>query len=240
MLPLVPGSISDKVHGLDWPSIEASLDDYGYAVTPALLSATECASLAALYDHEDSFRSRVDMARYNFGSGEYKYFERPLPSDVEELRRAVYPCLAPVANRWAERLGGQEYPAELDQFLDVCAKHGQTKPTPLLLHYQAGDYNCLHQDLYGEIAFPIQLTVALSRRDVDYTGGEFLLMEQRPRAQSRGQAITLELGEAVIFATRYRPVRGSRGFYRVNMRHGVSRLLSGERYTLGIIFHDAR
>lgn len=193
-----------------------------------------------MYDEDARFRSRIDMARYGFGSGEYKYFARPLPPAVEALREAVYPQLAPVASRWAERLGGEPYPATLEAFLNLCAKRGQTRPTPLLLRYGPGDYNCLHQDLYGDVVFPIQLTVVLSRRDVDYQGGEFLLVEQRPRAQSRGQAVPLELGEAVIFATRYRPIQGTRGFYRVNMRHGVSRLLSGERFTLGVIFHDAK
>ncbi len=225
---------------LDWTAIEASLDEYGYATTPPMLSAGQCAELVALYDDESRFRSRIEMARYNFGSGEYKYFNRPLPPLVEELRQAFYPRLAPLASRWSEELGGKPYPPTLDEFLDICGGHGQTKPTPLILRYRAGDYNCLHQDIYGEIAFPIQLTVALSRREADYTGGEFLLTEQRPRAQSRGQAVSLDRGEAVIFATRYRPVRGTRGWYRVNMRHGVSRLLSGERYTLGIIFHDAK
>jgi uncharacterized protein len=232
--------IADRIAQLDWPSIASSLDGYGYAVTPSLLTAGECSELTHLYGDDARFRSHVDMARYNFGSGEYKYFDRPLPPLIEELRGGLYPRLEPVANRWAEHLGDTIFPSDLNAFLDLCAKHGQTRPTPLLLRYRAGDYNCLHQDLYGEVAFPIQLTFALSRLGRDYTGGEFLLLEQRPRAQSRGQAITLQLGEAVIFATRYRPVQGARGFYRVNMRHGVSRLLSGERCTLGVIFHDAK
>ena len=225
---------------MDWQSIAQSLDSYGYATTPPLLAPDECSQLAGLYGQDKGFRSRVDMARYNFGSGEYKYFDRPLPALVEQLRTELYPKLAPIASAWSERLGTPAYPSDFGEFLGVCANRGQTKPTPLLLRYRAGDYNCLHQDLYGDVAFPIQLTFALSRLGSDYTGGEFLLTEQRPRAQSRGQAIALEQGQAVIFATRYRPVQGTRGHYRVNMRHGVSRLLSGERHTLGIIFHDAK
>ena len=233
-------NVAERLSRLDWAALERSLDEWGYAATPPLLTPAECSELVRLYAEDGSFRSRIDMARYNFGSGEYKYFDRPLPPLIEQLRSGFYPHLAPVASRWAERLGATSYPPDLQAFLDVCAKHGQSRPTPLLLRYGAGDYNCLHQDLYGEVAFPIQLTFALSELGADYTGGEFLLMEQRPRAQSRGQAISLQLGEAVIFATRYRPVQGTRGSYRVNMRHGVSRLLSGERYTLGIIFHDAK
>jgi len=216
------------------------MDELGCTATPPLLMPSECAELVRLYGEDGRFRGRVDMARHNFGSGEYKYFGHPLPPLVDELRAGFYPVLAPLASAWSERLGAPTFPAELPAFLDVCARHGQTRPTPLLLRYAAGDYNCLHQDLYGDVAFPIQLTFALSRLGADYTGGEFLLMEQRPRAQSRGQAITLEQGAAVIFAARHRPVQGTRGFYRVNMRHGVSRLLTGERYTLGIIFHDAK
>jgi uncharacterized protein len=240
MLAGVASALDGRVRALDWPAIQAGLDAYGYATTPPLLTAAECAALVRLYGQEQPFRSTIDMARYNFGSGEYKYFARPLPALVGSLRTSLYPRLAPIANAWAERLDGPSFPDTLDAFLEVCARHGQTRPTPLLLRYQAGDYNCLHQDLYGEVAFPIQLTLALSRPGTDYSGGEFLLLEQRPRAQSRGQAVHLELGEAVIFATRYRPVQGTRGFYRVNLRHGVSRVVSGERCTLGIIFHDAR
>ncbi|HLG73094.1 MAG TPA: 2OG-Fe(II) oxygenase [Chloroflexota bacterium] len=234
------GTIAGRVERLDWAALEQSLDAFGYATTGPLLTGAECETLVELYQDEARFRSRVDMARYGFGSGEYKYLSRPLPELVEELRTSFYPCLAPIASRWAEALGDPTYPPELADFLEVCAQHGQTRPTPLILKYEAGDYNCLHQDLYGDVAFPIQMTFALSRRGEDYTGGEFLLLEQRPRAQSRGQAVTLEQGEAVIFTTRYRPVRGSRGWYRMNLRHGVSRLLSGRRFTLGIIFHDAR
>jgi len=205
-----------------------------------LLTAEECEALIALYEDDSRFRSRVIMARHNFGSGEYKYFDRPLPKLVEHLRHELYPQLAHTANRWAAWLGTEAYPSQLDEFLDHCHGHGQTRPTPLLLKYQADDYNCLHQDLYGDVAFPLQVTVLLSPLHTGFEGGEFLLMEQRPRAQSRGQAVVLEQGQAVLFATHHRPVKGSRGHYRVNMRHGVSRLLSGQRYTLGIIFHDAR
>ena len=229
-----------RIERLEWSALAQSLDDFGYATTPALLTPAECAELTALYASDDLFRSRIDMARYSFGSGEYKYFDRPLPALIQELRAGFYPRLAPIASGWATRLGAAAFPEHLESFLALCAGQGQTRPTPLLLRYRAGDYNCLHQDLYGEVAFPIQMTFALSRLGADYSGGEFLLMEQRPRAQSRGQAISLDMGQAVIFATRFRPVRGARGDYRVNMRHGVSRLLSGERYTLGIIFHDAK
>jgi hypothetical protein len=225
---------------LDWTAISASLDEFGYAMTPPVLGTAECAQLVSLYADDERFRSRVDMTRYNFGSGEYKYFARPLPDVVEQLREGLYPELAIVANRWGERLGGPSFPARLEEFLAVCSAHGQTRPTPLLLHYGPNDYNCLHQDIYGDVAFPLQATVMLSRVGTDFAGGEFLLLEQRPRAQSRGHSITLEQGQAVIFATRHRPARGSRGFHRLTMRHGVSRLLSGQRYTLGIIFHDAR
>lgn len=233
-------TIRERVDGLDWAALEEELDERGYALTRPLLTDGECAELASLYNDDGHFRSRVDMARHNFGSGQYKYFSRPLPKRIEELRQAFYRRLAGTANRWADRLGTTSYPETLEPFLEACAAHGQSRPTPLMLRYVAGDFNCLHQDLYGEMAFPLQLTFALSRRDVDYRGGEFLLLEQRPRAQSRGYAIPLDRGQAVIFATRYRPARGSRGYYRLNLRHGVSTLLEGERFTLGIIFHDAR
>jgi hypothetical protein len=183
----------------------------------------------------------VDMARFRFGEGEYKYFANPLPPVVRELRRHAYPNLAPIASAWEAALGtDQRYPRELDGFLAVCAEHGQTKPTPLLLRYEPGGYNCLHQDIYGDVAFPLQMTCLLSRPGQDFTGGEFLLVEQRPRAQSTGSVVPLERGQIVIFATRHRPARGTRGAYRVTLRHGVSRITSGERYTLGVIFHDAK
>jgi hypothetical protein len=233
--------IADRVHALDWDTIGGELWEYGYAKTPPVLTPDECVELAALYPDDARFRSRVDMARYRFGVGEYKYFAHPLPPTVSALRDAAYPRLAPVANAWSETLGkGTPYPAELDGMLARCAAEGQTKPTPLLLRYEAGGYNCLHQDIYGDVVFPLQLTCFLSRRGVDYEGGDFLLVEQRARAQSRGDAIATEQGEIVIFSTRERPVRGARGWYRAAMRHGVSRVRAGERYTLGVIFHDAK
>ena len=227
---------------LDWASLERSIDEHGYAASPdAVLEPEECASLIESYTDERRFRSRVDMARLRFGEGEYKYFADPVPTIVSRLRRALYPPLAAIANRWMERLDEKErYPGDLDAFLKRCAARGQTKPTPLLLHYTAGGYNCLHQDIYGEVAFPLQAVVFLSRPGVDYEGGEFLLVEQRPRAQSMGDIVPARHGGVAIFTTRVRPVRGSRGYYRVQMRHGVTRVHRGERYTLGIIFHDAR
>ena len=225
---------------LDWPAIERSLWEVGYAKTPPVLTPDECAGLIALYADESRFRSRVDMARFKFGVGDYKYFAHPLPPLVEALRRHAYPPLAAIANRWETALGtATRHPPDLAGLLARCRKRGQTKPTPLLLHYEVGGYNCLHQDLYGDVVFPLQLTAFLSRRGADYTGGDFLLVEQRPRAQSRGEAIAMEQGELLVFATRHRPVAGARGYYRGTLRHGVSRVLSGSRYTLGVIFHDA-
>jgi hypothetical protein len=233
--------IDERIERLDWAVIRASLDDRGCATTPALLIPAECTELIALYERREVFRNRIVMERFGYGLGEYKYFAAPIPPLVAALRTAFYGRLAPIASDWmrAMRLG-EGFPPALDDFLDLCHRGGQTKPTPLMLRYEAGGYNCLHQDLYGEIFFPIQMTIALSRREEDFSGGEFLLTEQRPRAQSRGEAITLDRGEAIIFATRWRPVRGARGHYRVNVRHGVSRLKSGLRFTLGIIFHDAK
>jgi uncharacterized protein len=233
-------AVADPLAAIDWREIEASLDGRGYAVTPPLLSAAECSELAALYPKDDPFRSRVVMQRHAFGRGEYKYFRYPLPSAVEGLRRAIYPQLAPIANRWRGRLREEgRFPPSLGGYLAQCHAAGQERPTPLLLKYEADDYNCLHQDLYGDLVFPLQLTVLLSAPEDDFTGGEFLLVEQRPRAQSKGEVVPLKQGEAVIFAVHHRPVEGTRGAYRVTMRHGVSRLRSGQRYTLGIIFHDA-
>jgi len=226
---------------LDWPALEAQLEARGYAQTRPMLTGAECAALSRLYADEACFRSRVVMERHRFGVGEYKYFARPLPSLVESLRSRLYPPLAAIANRWMEALRApQRFPPSLPEFLAVCARAGQKQPTPLLLHYEAGGYNCLHQDLYGEVAFPLQVAVMLSRPGRDYTGGEFLLVEQRPRSQSAGEAIAAGRGEMLIFPNRLRPVRGARGFYRVNVRHGVSRVRSGRRLTLGIIFHDAK
>jgi uncharacterized protein len=237
----VSPSIAERLARLDWAAIGASLDEWGHARTAALLTPAECADLRALYAEEARFRSRVDMARFRFGVGEYKYFADPLPTVVGGLRDHAYAPLAAIANRWEAALKTRvRHPADLAGLLALCARRGQTKPTPLLLRYLSGGYNCLHQDLYGEVVFSIQLTVLLSEPGKDFEGGEFLLVEQRPRAQSRGSVVHLDQGEAVIFTTRHRPVAGARGHYRGNMRHGVSRLLSGERYTLGVIFHNAR
>jgi hypothetical protein len=234
-------SIKARVAAFDWARIERELDTNGFALTGPVLTSEECAALIAMYPQRERFRSRVDMTRLRYGVGEYKYFARPLPKLVEQLRSALYGRLAPVANRWSKLLGDIEpYPASLAAFIKSCAAQGQARPTPLLLRYEAGGYNCLHQDLYGDVAFPLQFTCVLSRRGEDFEGGEFLLVEQRPRAQSRGEAIAMDQGEGIIFTNRYRPMAGARGHYRVNVRHGVSTLHHGERYSLGIIFHDAR
>jgi uncharacterized protein len=235
------GTAGLDLAALDWPHIEASLGAYGCAATGALLTAEQCAALAGLYRADAPFRSRVIMARHGFGRGEYKYFAYPLPEIVAALRDALYPPLAAIANRWNATMGiANRYPAEHDAYLAQCHAAGQTRPTPLLLQYGEGDYNCLHQDLYGEHVFPLQATVLLSRPGDDFTGGEFVLTEQRPRMQSRAEVVPLAQGEAVIFPVHHRPVQGTRGVYRVNMRHGVSRLHAGQRHTLGIIFHDAK
>jgi hypothetical protein len=232
---------SERFDNLDWGQAEASLGEFGYAKLGAVLSAEECRGLIGLYGNDELFRSRIDMARYRFGVGDYKYFANPLPAVVEEIRSIAYSRLAPIANRWMEALGLEtRYPAELRELQELCRAAGQTKPTPLLLHYEAGGYNCLHQDLYGDVAFPMQVVCFLSDPERDYTGGEFLLVEQRPRAQSAGEVICGGIGEAVVFTTRYRPVKGRRGYYRANLKHGVSRVRSGVRYTLGVIFHDAK
>jgi hypothetical protein len=234
-------SPKQRVATCDWPQLAAQLDEQGYALTPPLLSPAECDELIRLYAHSNAFRSRVVMERHNFGRGEYQYFANPLPPLVAELREHFYPPLASIANRWMERMNQPErFPPTLAEFLAICHQHQQTKPTPLMLRYEAGDYNCLHQDLYGAVAFPLQAACVLNQHGRDYTGGEFLLSEQRPRAQTRGEAITIEQGQFIIFPNRYRPVRGTRGDYRVNMRHGVSRLRSGGRCCLGLIFHDAK
>jgi hypothetical protein len=233
--------IASRLTALDWTTIERSLWDWGYARTPPLLTTEECDGLVASYDDNAHFRSRIDMARYRFGIGDYKYFADPLPPLVQALRTHAYPPLAAIANQFEAALDTATlHPPDLAGLLALCHRRGQTKPTPLLLHYEAGGYNCLHQDVYGDVVFPLQLTCFLSRRGVDYDGGDFLLVEQRPRAQARGDAIATEQGEILIFPTRHRPVQGARGWYRAAMRHGVSRVLRGRRYTLGIIFHDAR
>ncbi len=232
--------VSSRLAQYNWTHIEAQLWAFGYAHLPSVLTPDECDDLVQLYPDTSHFRSRIDMARFRFGIGEYKYFDAPLPQMVQTLRVEAYPPLATIANRWQEAFGlAERYPADLSSFLDQCRAQGQIKPTPLLLRYEAEGYNCLHQDLYGEIAFPLQMTCFLSRPERDYTGGAFLLVEQRPRAQSRGEALTPGQGDIVIFTTRYRPVMGKRGYHRVTMRHGVSRVLSGSRYTLGVIFHNA-
>lgn len=233
-------AIADRIAALDWAALSAELDLRGAATTGPLLTAAECRALAGLYDAESHFRSRIVMARHGFGSGEYKYFAYPLPSLVADLRTALYARLAPVASQWMERTGnGIEFPPAHADFLERCHAAGQTRPTPLLLRYGSGDYNCLHQDLYGPTVFPIQVAFLLSEPDRDFTGGEFVLVEQRPRMQSRAEVYTLAQGEGVIFAVNERPVSGARGSYRVRMRHGVSRVRSGRRHTLGVIFHDA-
>ena len=240
-------SIVDRIAAIDWAGAAASLDEHGFATLPAVLDPDDCDTLSALYADDARFRSRIDMARFRFGAGEYKYFAAPLPAIVQSLREQLYARLAPVAEAWNRRLRKSdvrttkyEYPADLTEYLARCHEAGQKRPTPLLLSYSAGGYNCLHQDIYGDVAFPLQAVFALSRAGADYHGGEFLLVEQRPRAQSRGHANRIERGAGLVFATRERPVAGSRGDYRVNLRHGVSTVTAGSRLTLGIIFHDAR
>ena len=236
----VDASAETRVAAYDWQSITKELDTAGCAILRALLSREECLALAALYSDESHFRSRVHMARHGFGKGEYRYLKYPLPDLIGDLRTALYPRLAPIANEWNARLKLDErYPDEHAAFLKRCHDAGQTRPTPLLLKYVPGDFNCLHQDLYGELAFPMQLTILLSQPGKDFTGGELVLTEQRPRMQSRAEVVPLEQGDAVAFAVHHRPVQGSKGTYRVNLRHGVSRIRSGLRYTAGIIFHDA-
>jgi uncharacterized protein len=223
-----------------WPGLERDLDSQGNAVLHRLISPEECGQLAALYDQEVGFRSRIVMARHGFGRGEYKYFDYPLPPLIAELRSSLYRQLAPIANRWNEAMNvGVQYPDSHSEFLERCHHAGQRRATPLLLRYTAGDYNCLHQDVYGEHVFPLQVAILLSRPQQDFTGGEFVMTEQRPRMQSRVEVVPLSQGDGVVFTVRQRPVQGSRGVYRVNLRHGVSRIRSGRRHTLGIIFHDA-
>ena len=234
--------IKTRIDRLDWNPLAESLASRGYVVTPQLLSRDECAAIVALYNDDTRFRSHIIMERHRFGLGDYKYFSHPLPELVSDLRTAAYPHLAKVANEWAQAFGEKKPPFPLDHaaFVKICHKAGQTKPTPLMLHYEAGGYNCLHQDLYGEIAFPLQMVFLLGQQGRDWEGGEFLLVEQQPRAQSKAEVVAANQGQAIIFTTRYRPVKGSRGYYRANLRHGVSRVHRGTRYTLGIIFHDAK
>ena len=238
--PPVAVPIRERLHAYDWQQVEDHLDERGCAMLPGLLPAATCRDLAALYDRDATFRSRIVMARHGVGRGEYKYFAHPLPPPLPDLRALLYERLRGIANRWNEAMGNDiRYPGDLESFLARCHAAGQTRPTPLLLRYEAGGYNCLHQDVYGEHVFPLQVTVLLSRRGRDFTGGEFVLTEQRPRMQSRAEVVPLDQGDAVVFAVRHRPVQGARGFYRVNMRHGVARIECGRRHTLGIIFHDA-
>lgn len=237
---LPAASISKRIAGLDWDCITAEIDETGRGLTGPLLTPEECGALVDAYDDESRYRSRVVMARHNYGRGEYRYFDYPLPELVCRLREETYARLAPLANRWSKSGSSVRYPAKLSAFLKRCHQAGQTRPTPLVLKYGAGDFNCLHQDLYGELAFPLQIAVLLSRPGRDFDGGEFVLTEQRPRMQSRVRVVPLEQGEAVIFAVNQRPVPGKRGFYRVTQRHGVSEVRSGRRHTLGIIFHDAK
>ena len=229
------------VEAMDWSSITSHLDGNGWAVLNGLLSAHQCSAVADLYPGNDIFRSHIVMGRHGFGRGEYKYFSYPLPDIVADLRTALYPQLAPIANRWNEAMRiDVRYPAVHADFIRRCREAGQSRPTPLLLQYGEGDYNCLHQDLYGEHVFPLQVAILLSQPDDDFTGGEFVLTEQRPRMQSRAAVVPLRKGDAVVFAAHHRPVKGTRGTYRVNLRHGVSQIRSGHRHTLGIIFHDAK
>jgi hypothetical protein len=239
---LLPESsvIARKMDVVDWDSIIARLDADGHSLLPSILSAEQCAALAAGYGVDGQFRSRVVMARHGFGRGEYKYFAYPLPGLILSLRTALYVRLVTIANRWNEAMGiAVRYPDDHEEFIDRCHRAGQIRPTPLLLQYGEGDYNCLHQDLYGEHVFPLQVAILLSKPETDFSGGEFLLTEQRPRMQSRATVVPLQQGDAVIFAVNNRPVQGARGNYRVKMRHGVSKVRSGSRHTLGIIFHDA-
>ncbi|MBU0746937.1 MAG: 2OG-Fe(II) oxygenase [Gammaproteobacteria bacterium] len=242
ILPTPQPDWAQRAAAIDWPAATESLHQQGNAVLPLLLSASECTALAALYKSasDTTFRSRVVMQRHGFGQGEYRYFSYPLPTLVAGLRTALYPHLVPIANPWNAAMGiAVRYPAQHADFIARCHTAGQVRPTPLLLQYQAGDYNCLHQDLYGEHVFPLQVAILLSEPGRDFTGGEFVLTEQRPRMQSRAEVVPLRQGDAVVFAVHHRPVQGTRGPYRVQMRHGVSRLRSGQRHTVGIIFHDA-
>jgi hypothetical protein len=234
-------SVSKRVVGIDWHAADADLDGQGWSALPKLLTAAECEAVAKMYADDDSrFRSRVVMGRYGFGQGEYRYFAYPLPGIIQDLRTAIYPHLMPVANTWNERLKIEvRFPKTHKEFLDRCHAAGQTRPTPLLLQYGPGDYNCLHQDLYGEHVFPLQVAILLSEPSKDFEGGEFVLTEQRPRMQTRASVVPLAKGDAVVFAVNQRPHKGTRGDYRVALRHGVSKLRDGHRHTLGIIFHDS-
>jgi hypothetical protein len=237
---LVDDDVTARVQDIDVATLESDLESQGWAVMPDLLTSPECDDIVSLYNQDAGFRSHVAMARYGFGRGEYRYFSYPLPPLVRHLRTALYPRLAPIANQWHERMGmAARFPSAHEEFIARCAAAGQSRPTPLLLQYGAGDYNCLHQDLYGEHVFPLQVAVLLSQPATDFTGGEFVLTEQRPRMQTRAAVVPLTKGDAVVFAVNSRPVHGTRGDYRVKLRHGVSKIIDGHRHTLGIIFHDA-
>jgi len=233
--------IKNRIANCDWNSVAAQLSASGFGLTGPILSAAECDELISLYSDESIFRSRVAMERFRFGKGDYKYFRHPLPKIVQQLRECTYPRLATIANEWRLSLGekGVEFPRSHEEFLGRCRRAGQNLATPLMLHYEAGGYNCLHQDIYGEIAFPLQLVVMLGQQGRDWDGGEFVLVENVPRAQSRAQVITADQGQGIVFTTRYRPAQGARGFFRLTLRHGVSPVRRGTRYTLGIIYHDA-
>jgi uncharacterized protein len=233
-------SLRQRIDGLGWPEIGADLDARGFSAIGKVLTAQECDRLAKLYANDGAFRSHIIMARHGFGRGEYKYFNYPLPEIVGEIRETIYPHVAPIANRWVELMSQpQQFPANLKDMLKRCHDAGQTRPTPLLLKYEADDYNCLHQDLYGELVFPMQLVLCLSEPGIDFEGGEFVVVEQRPRMQSKAEIVPLRKGEGAISAVSHRPHKGSKGYYRVNLKHGVSRVRSGHRHTCGIIFHDA-
>lgn len=233
-------AVLDRLESLDWPGLRDRLDADGVATTPPLLTSDDCTDVIAMFDEDERFRSTIVMARHAFGEGSYRYFADPLPPLVQQLREELYPPMAAIANRWAERLGERRFPERLDDLLAECAALGQHRPTPLVLRYGPGGYNCLHQDVYGDLTFPLQFLVMLSRPDDDFTGGESVFVEQRPRQQSRPIVLRPRQGEAVIFPVRHRPVRGTRGDHRVQMRHGVSAVHTGDRHVLGIIFHNAR
>jgi uncharacterized protein len=231
-----------REHQIDWERVHSQLDERGFTIVPGVLVEKTCDEIAAFYSDDHRFRSRIEMARYSFGQGEYKYFDYPLPPIVQKLRSSFYPQLAPLANEWLGRLGirNSPYPEELSDFIEQCHRAGQKRPTPLLLKYGPGDFNCLHQDLYGAIVFPFQITFFLNQHGTDFDGGEFVLAEQRPRKQSRIEVLAPNRGDGVIFSVHHRPMLGARSYYRANLRHGVSTIHSGKRYTLGIIFHDAK
>ena len=239
--PAIIKSISERVEGVGWEEVSRNLDVEGSAVIKGILAADECEEVRGLYDEDDLFRSRVVMERHGFGRGEYRYFRYPLPEPIRDLRTSIYPHLRPIANKWNEAMGVDiQFPPTHAEYIRRCHEAGQDKPTPLILKYGTDDYNCLHQDLYGEHVFPLQIAVLLSEPERDFTGGEFVITEQRPRMQSRPMVVALRKGDGVVFAVHHRPVQGKKSVYRVNLRHGVSRIRSGNRYTLGIIFHDAK